>query len=1265
MIRTYFTLLRGCISPEDAAAAAQELAGVFDSPNSVSPPSVVILDRLNFYGVIRFVNACIRKGIKPVAGMDISTDPEIPLAVLASGRRGFALLNRLVTALDRDEKKKDRRGTGSSMTNPWQKDSGAQPAANAKPAAHAQQAANAGAGARDEAAANAAAAAEVTGAEPASGVSVGRACPYRPAARAQPAADAQSDAGTGPDGSPPGTRLPAGEIRNGRPADEPQPGTSPPVGLLDNLHRMLDCDPTVEELAELYFILPGDSSELLEDGALDGLLRRLDGLAARRTEDFNPDVGQRESRKAAEPSAESRKATEPSAESRKAAVSQSAARRPVGNSSARQGGDTALPDRAAFDARRRDTADHHPSLCNEGKMPSEFQGPIVSAAYRSRHVYIGMYAGRPRRQARVLAAKFGLKTAAAVWGSWRSDEERNRIDLLTAIDLCVRVDSLKDSQRCGDELRIPAAGEITAQFGGEIEARESARTLLRRLDGSFLRPDTYVFPRFEGLSDDQAFSRLTALCREGVLRRFGAMRPDIRRRLDYELDIIRAKGFSSYFLVVHDIVSRTPRTCGRGSSAASIVSYCLGITHVDPLKYNLFFERFLNMGRRDPPDIDVDFPWDERAKTLEYVFERYPGRSAMVADHVTFGPRSAIREPAKAMGIPDEEISRFIRLWKLGQGDRLPAWLRREASAIRGIPRFLGTHPGGVVITPGPLSDWSHSQISPLGWPVIAWEKDATEDAGLVKIDILGNRSLGVLRDCIDMINRHHGGGLSWEKLSPLEDEDTRRFIESGDTLGVFYVESPATRQLLQKMRTGDYPRLVIASSIIRPAANRYINEYVRRLHGQPWQAVDPRAESVLQETLGIMVYQEDVSRVAIAVSGFSPAEADKLRKVLSRKDRDLSLESWRRRFIQGGLQRGSSPDALENLWDMVRSFEGYSFCKPHSASYALVSYKLAWIKRHYPLEFYTAVINNGGGYYSRQTYVNAARRLGHRVLLPDVNRGEIAYAVDYRLPDRPLLAGLSQISGLSAATMQRIVEDRKRKGPFNSFSDFFQRIRPDILQMRALIRSGALDSCDPFISRPAMFWILGSLRREGDQSAAFTAPSLFETLPAPPDIADYSVARKLQDEAEFLGLFITLHPLSIFRNRIRQLAERENLSPVIDSRSIPDYLDSSVYIPGYMVSGKEVYTREKQPMSFISFEDEFALFETVFFPEAYQRLIAVLDSSSAFIVQGIVCQELGAFSIHCINLFPLSRRYSKSRYLSDMFYTVPARGSKGDRKAG
>jgi len=555
-----------------------------------------------------------------------------------------------------------------------------------------------------------------------------------------------------------------------------------------------------------------------------------------------------------------------------------------------------------------------------------------------------------------------------------------------------------------------------------------------------------------------------------------------------------------------------------------------------------------------------------------------------------------------------------VRFHRLGEGHRVPEYLLKAAERIRGFPRHLGTHPGGVVITPGPITGYTQVQESPLGYPVIAWEKDATEEAGLVKIDLLGNRSLAVLRDTLELVNGRHGAGLHWEGAEALEDAATRELIAAGRTLGIFYVESPATRQLLQKMRAGDYERLVIASSIIRPAANRWIQEFVKRLHGAPYTPLTPRLEQTLAETYGIMVYQEDVSRVVIDAAGFSPGEADQLRKVLSKKDRELRLPDFRERFFRRGAERGVPGRTLERIWDMILSFEGYSFCKAHSASYALVSYKLAYLKRLYPLEFFASVINNGGGFYSRQTYLNEVRRLGFPIRPPDVNASSLAYTVE----EEALRVGLAQLKDLSLEFLERLVEDRRLRGPYADLPDLLRRLHPGLPEVRVLIRSGALDAVAGGLTRPQMFWLYF---RAGEE--------LLLAPPLPPGIGDYPQRVKLLDELGTLGLMISRHPLTLFRARARRLARGGGLPPLVDSRAIPACRGRTVSLAGLLVTGKEVLTRTREPMIFVSFEDEHGVFETVFFPKAFRRFYPLIDSGGVFVISGRVEDDLGALSLH------------------------------------
>ncbi len=515
-----------------------------------------------------------------------------------------------------------------------------------------------------------------------------------------------------------------------------------------------------------------------------------------------------------------------------------------------------------------------------------------------------------------------------------------------------------------------------------------------------------------------------------------------------------------------------------------------------------------------------------------------------------------------------------------------------------------------------------------------------------MKIDLLGNRSLAVLRDTIALVARRPDGeAIDWERFDPLEDAATRDLIAGGGTLGVFYVESPATRQLLTKMGRGDYPHLVIASSIIRPAANKYIRLFVKRLRGAPYEPLHPLVEGTLAETYGIMVYQEDVSRVAIDLAGFPIEDADRLRKILSKKDRELTLPDYRDRFIAGGRARGVSDEVLQKAWDMILSFDGYSFCKAHSASYAQVSYRVAYLKRRYPLEFIASVINNGGGFYGRQTYLDECRRMGFAILPPDVNASGWEYTVEgagwwrgrgwwrggrtLRQSPTALRVGLGQLRDIRRPFVDRLLSERASGGPFAGFHDFVRRTDPRLVDLRALIRSGCLDSVSDGCTRPQLFFRFLNIAKEDGLGLVQPVPSL---------VGDYPGRVKLADEVRTLGIVVSKHPLSLFRGRIERIARRHGLGPVISSADIPRYRGRRVWIPGILVTGKEVATKGREPMIFVSFEDEHSIFETVLFPDAFRRYYPLLDDGWAFLVHGRVDEDFGALSIGVERLVKVSR---------------------------
>ncbi len=727
-----------------------------------------------------------------------------------------------------------------------------------------------------------------------------------------------------------------------------------------------------------------------------------------------------------------------------------------------------------------------------------------------------------------------------------------------------------------------------------------------------------------------AQSALYQAAYRGACTRYGTdLSEAVVERLEKELKVIESMGFSSYFLVVRDIVNRAVRgtgssskICGRGSGAASLVAYCLEITNVCPLKHNLYFERFLNPGRSDPPDIDIDFAWDERDSILAEVLEKYGSRAAMVATVIRFQPRMAIRETARAYGLGSEEIARGakqVRLASSGKGKMVAPWPELMALAARlvGIPRHLSVHPGGVVITPDPISNYVPVEPSSKGVPVIQWDKDGAEDGGLVKIDLLGNRSLGVIRDCIDSL-AGRGRCFDEEYWQPEEDSETKKTVAAGRTMGCFYIESPAMRLLQQRAASGEFEQLVLQSSIIRPAANDFVREYIRRLHGGGWEHIHPKLATVLDETFGLMVYQEDVSRVAVTLAGFSHARADGLRKVMSKKDKVLRLKDYYLEFSRGCAERGVAGEACEELWQMMMSFDGYSFCKPHSASYARVSYQAAYLKSHYPAEFMAAVISNQGGYYSTFAYVSEARRLGVSILPPCVNGSKIRWGAEYGSGEsKKIRVGLMAVKQLSAATIAKIVGCRKEDGPFLSSADFWHRVQPHKNECRSLIQAGAMDNIEGCGNRSRLFWELAQFR-----ALAKTAMhnSLFGLqLPAAPKLTDFTWQELQQQEFGALGFLCGEHPILSFGRKL------EGRVRACDMRR---HAGRRIRFGGWLLTGKMVSTKTGEVMEFLTFEDETGLVEATFFPRVYQRYAAVLSSGCVYILQGEVEEEYGAVTL-------------------------------------
>jgi len=806
--------------------------------------------------------------------------------------------------------------------------------------------------------------------------------------------------------------------------------------------------------------------------------------------------------------------------------------------------------------------------------------------------------------------------------------------LLRAIDQNKKISSLlpKDIQNNDSYLRDEK--EICCEYSFMKDALHNTVAIAEKSTFRFTVGKA-ILPKY----GKNSFEKLKSLCLNNLKKRYKSITPPLLGRLGKELKIIQEKEFADYFLVVHDIVKRSPYTCGRGSAAASLVSYLLFITHVDPIRHNLFFERFMNEARADPPDIDVDFPWDSRDEILDYIFKKYStNNSAMVSNHVTFSVRSSVREVAKVYGVPENEIGRITKNIKYyynrdtddfenySINKNLPASMMRiihDAVNINGRPRYLSVHCGGVVITPKPVSSYIPLERAPKGVNLIQLEKDQAEDFGFVKIDILGNRSLSVVRDTLALVKEHYGRTIRYEELNPLDNEKTVNMFAQGNTIGVFYVESPAMRQLQKKTGRGDYDHLVIHSSIIRPAANMYIKDYIERLHGKPYRPLLPEMGAILKETYGIMCYQEDITKIALKIADFPLAEACELRKVISNKrkaERKLQLKV---RFYQNLLKKNIKGKIIDRIWHMIESFSGYSFCKPHSASYALLSFKACYLKAHYPAEFMGAVLKNQGGYYSPLAYISETRRLGLKVVKPDINISRNEY---FGCRDTVYI-GFMQIKNLSKHIVQKLIDEREKNYQYSCLLDFMEKTGASLIDTKLLIKAGCFRNIEPY-NQPQLLYMAHIFRMGKEKTTYYTSCRFlhFERNIKPHPMKDIPFEQKIKNEIELYGFIVSMQPMSYWRKRIKD-------KNVIFAKELKDHIGKSVKVAGTLITAKTVPTKHNELMQFISFEDETAIFETVFFPKVYKRHALRLSHQKPYILYGKVASE---FSVISLNVYDI-----------------------------
>ena len=854
------------------------------------------------------------------------------------------------------------------------------------------------------------------------------------------------------------------------------------------------------------------------------------------------------------------------------------------------------------------------------------------------HLFVELRPSISEAKAQALANTYQLEiiTTGDVYFLSKEDYHTHRI--LRAIDLNTTLSQLPPNETKDQRHFFRSEKEMIDLFPSSMAAINNSQYLAERCKTDWTYTNT-IFPDLSLKNTHRANKALRSLVTTGAQERYGKINGLLKKRINYELSLITQKGFAPYFLIVRDIVRQTESTIGRGSGAASVVSYCLYITQVDPLRYNLQFERFIHPERMNMPDIDIDFPWDERDKILDYIFNKYSTeRSAMVSSQVFLQTRSSIREVSKVYGLAEEEIKAITkRIGYYSRRAELVKWVRNDrrfknldlddtlmeilkySEKVMGAFRVSSVHPGGVIIVPDEIRKYVPVLTAPKGVQIVEWEKDQIEDSGLLKIDILGNRSLAVVRDTLKQVGLYRNEYMDYHKIQPVGDLRTEDLMKTGRTMGVFYIESPATRQLLAKAGKVDFEHVVIYSSIIRPAANRYTNLMLDRIHGQSWKLLHQDLEC-LAESYGIMVYEEQVSMVARKIAGFSYAESDYLRKVISKPALEHAIPRWKRKFISGAVNRGYTAKLAQTLWQMIQSFSGYSFCKPHSASYAMLSFTCAYLKAYFPAEFLAAVIANQGGFYSPYAYLSEARRFGIRIMPPHINRS----FREYRGRKDRIRMGFMAIRNLQAKAIDAILNERK-SGDFASLADFLARVDIDLSDAMVLTNAGCFVELEPEITHKDIAFRTAHFYLQNENREPLTVPTLTGNL---------SRQEKRKLEIDTFGFPISEHPLL---NYLPYLGKR-----IKKAKDIHLYIGKTIALAGIAITRKITATRNRQPMEFVTFEDETDLYECVMFPEAYETFGDLLNWETLFLIQGKVEKAYSVYTVTIEKLISLTQMIKK-----------------------
>ncbi|MGJ1194065.1 MULTISPECIES: DNA polymerase III subunit alpha [Sphingobacterium] len=796
---------------------------------------------------------------------------------------------------------------------------------------------------------------------------------------------------------------------------------------------------------------------------------------------------------------------------------------------------------------------------------------------------------------------------------------------LRAIDNNLLISQLGDEQIAAeDEVFIPRV-KLMRLFCDLPQLLANTNRILGQCSFSFDFTSVKNKATFTGnrYNDKQLLHKY---CMDGFTRRYGRNDRVATERIQRELEIIENLRFSSYFLITDDICryarGRNFHYVGRGSGANSAVAYCLGITDVDPIALKLPFERFLNPKRKSPPDFDVDFSWNERDEMYDYIFNRYQtGHTALMGAMSTFRSRSILRELGKVYGLPKAEIDRLVHEPEhMLNKNEVTNTILSVYNRMADFPNQRTIHASGVLISEEPLTCYSAMDNPPKGLPTMQFDMYVAEDIGFEKFDILSQRGIGHIKDCRTIVRENLGVVIDTDNPKRFfQDAHIAAQLKSANTIGCFYIESPAMRQLLTKLRCDDYLTLVAASSIIRPgvASSGMMGEYIRR-HHDPTTVVYPHPvfKEQLEETYGVMVYQEDVMKIANAYGGLDMADADVLRRMMSgkyrSKDHLIEIED---KFFSNCKAKGYDEKISREIWRQMESFAGYSFNKAHSASFAVESYQSLFLKTYYPLEFMVAVLNNYGGFYNRKVYVNEARISGGNICLPCVNQSVFNTSIQ----GKDIYLGFDCLLNLEGKLAHRIIEEREAHGKYTSLENFVKRTQTGIEQVVILIRVGALRFTGT--GKKQLLWAAHLMMSKHKPVAAGMA--LFETESRKPILPplEEDILEDYYDEMELIGFCVTGTLFDLTKSDYRG---------DMPARELHLHEGKIVRVVGDFVCEKFVKTKRGDLMKFGTFLDaEGRFFDTVHFPQTLGKY--PLRGAGIYLVEGKIVLEYGCPSIEVI----------------------------------